>query len=53
MRGHARYTATYTWELDALDTKLEIGPDATRPDVLKAIDGHLLGKAVLMGRFHR
>jgi len=43
----------YTWELYALDTKLDLGPDATRADVLKAIDGHILGKAVLMGRFKR
>ena len=43
----------YTFELFALDTKLDLGPDATRPDVLKAIDGHILGKAVLVGRFHR
>jgi Raf kinase inhibitor-like YbhB/YbcL family protein len=43
----------YTLELIALDTKLDLGPDATRADVLKAIDGHILGKGVLMGRFHR
>ena len=43
----------YTFELFALDTKLDLGPDATRADVLKAMDGHILGKAVLMGRFHR
>ncbi len=43
----------YTFELFALDTKLDLGPDATRADVLQAIDGHILGKAVLMGRFHR
>lgn len=43
----------YTWELFALDTKLELTPDATRADVLKAIDGHILGKGVLVGRFHR
>lgn len=43
----------YTWELFALDTKLDLGPEATRPDVLKAIDGHILGKGVLVGRFHR
>jgi hypothetical protein len=35
----------YTWELFALDTKLDLGPDATRPDGLKAMDGHILGKA--------
>ncbi|MGD0438237.1 MAG: YbhB/YbcL family Raf kinase inhibitor-like protein [Bryobacteraceae bacterium] len=43
----------YTFELFALDIKLDLGPDATRADVLKAIDGHILGKGVLVGRFHR
>jgi len=43
----------YTFELFALDTKLDLGPDATRAEVLKAMDGHILGKGVLMGRFHR
>jgi Raf kinase inhibitor-like YbhB/YbcL family protein len=43
----------YTFELYALDTKLDLGPDATRADVLKAIDGHIVGKGVLVGRFHR
>jgi len=42
----------YTFELFALDTKLDLGPDATRADVLKAIDGHILAKAALVGRFH-
>jgi Raf kinase inhibitor-like YbhB/YbcL family protein len=43
----------YTWELFALDAKLDLGPDATRADVLKAMDGHVLAKAALTGRFHR
>jgi Raf kinase inhibitor-like YbhB/YbcL family protein len=43
----------YTWELFALDTKLDLTPDATRADVLKAADGHIVGKAVLVGRFKR
>jgi hypothetical protein len=43
----------YTFELFALDTKLNLGPDATREDVLKAMDGHILGKGVVFGRFHR
>jgi Raf kinase inhibitor-like YbhB/YbcL family protein len=42
----------YTFELFALDIKLDLGPDATRADVLKAIEGHILGKGVLVGRFH-
>jgi Raf kinase inhibitor-like YbhB/YbcL family protein len=43
----------YTYELFALDTKLTLGPDATQTDVMKAMDGHILAKAVLVGRFHR
>jgi hypothetical protein len=43
----------YTFELFALDTKLELGPDASRADVLAAMQGHILGKGVLEGRFHK
>jgi hypothetical protein len=43
----------YTWELYALDIKLDLTADATRADVLKAMDGHVLGKGILTGRFHR
>jgi hypothetical protein len=43
----------YTMELFALDTKIDVSDDPGRADVLKAIDGHILAKAVLVGRFHR
>ncbi|HEY4364304.1 MAG TPA: YbhB/YbcL family Raf kinase inhibitor-like protein [Bryobacteraceae bacterium] len=43
----------YTWELFALDTTLMLGPDATRAQVTAAMDGHILGKGVLEGRFHQ
>jgi Raf kinase inhibitor-like YbhB/YbcL family protein len=43
----------YTFELYALDKKLEVSGDATRADVLKAMDGHILGKAAYVGLFHR
>ena len=49
----------YTFELYALDTKLEVPQGtpqqaaATRMAVIDAMDGHVLGKAVLVGRFHR
>jgi len=43
----------YTFELFALDTKLTLGADASRADVLAAMDGHILGKGVLVGRFHK
>jgi Raf kinase inhibitor-like YbhB/YbcL family protein len=42
----------YSFELYALDTKLALGPNATRADVLAAMNGHILDKAVLVGRFH-
>jgi len=43
----------YTLELYALNAKLTLGPDATRADVMKAMDTHTVGKAVLVGRFKR
>lgn len=47
----------YTFELFALDTKLDVQPGtdpfATRTEIMKAIQGHILGKAVYMGLFHR
>ncbi|MEI9812829.1 MAG: YbhB/YbcL family Raf kinase inhibitor-like protein [Acidobacteriota bacterium] len=43
----------YTFELFALDTKLDLPPTATRDEVIKAINGHIVGKAVLVGRFIR
>ncbi len=43
----------YIFELFALDTKLALGPDATQKDVEAAMEGHILGKGVTEGRFHR
>src|SRR5579863_3709685 len=43
----------YTFELYALDTKLDLSADATRADAMKAIDGHILGAAVFVTMFHR
>ena len=47
----------YTFELFALDTKVDMQPGSdpfeTRTNVMKAIQGHVLGKAVYMGLFHR
>jgi Raf kinase inhibitor-like YbhB/YbcL family protein len=47
----------YTFELFALDTKVDVqagtDPFETRANILKAIQGHILGKAVYMGLFHR
>ena len=49
----------YTFELYALDIKLDVPAGTpqqaadTRVAVVNAMDGHVLGKAVLVGRFHR
>jgi len=47
----------YTFEVYALDTKLDVQPGAdawvTRAAVWKAMDGHVLGKAVYVGLFRR
>jgi Raf kinase inhibitor-like YbhB/YbcL family protein len=43
----------YTIELYALDTKLSLGADATREQVMAAMEGHVVGKAAIEGRFRR
>ena len=47
----------YVFELYALDTKLDVKPTAdafeTRANVVKAMQGHILGKAVYGGLFRR
>lgn len=43
----------YTFELFALDEKLPLDENATREQVMAAMNGHVLGKAVLVGRFKR
>src|SRR4029450_10254437 len=49
----------YTFELYALASKPDVpqgasaDAEATRTAVMNAMDGHVLGKAVLVGRFHR
>ncbi len=47
----------YSFELFALDTTVAVQPGAdafeTRTIVMKAIQGHILGKAAYMGLFHR
>ena len=42
----------YVFEFYALDTKLDLPAKATRDDLLKAMDGHVIGKAAWFGRFH-
>lgn len=44
----------YFFHLYALDTEsIGLGEGATRPQIEKALEGHVLGEATLMGRFAR
>jgi Raf kinase inhibitor-like YbhB/YbcL family protein len=43
----------YTFELFALDTKLDLQKGASRDDVQQAMNGHVLAGTVLIGLFHR
>jgi Raf kinase inhibitor-like YbhB/YbcL family protein len=43
----------YTFELSALDQKLDLPQGATRDQIQKAMEGHVLGSAVYIGRFNR
>lgn len=43
----------YYFKLYALDIKPELAVGATKAEVLKAIEGHVLSEAQLMGRFAR
>ncbi len=46
-------THRYFFRLYALDTSLNLEPGATKKDVLKAIQGHILGTAELMGTYRK
>ena len=42
----------YVFEFYALDTKLDLPATVAREDLMKAMDGHVVGKAAYVGRFH-
>jgi hypothetical protein len=42
----------YVYEFYALDTKLDLPANTTREDLMKAMEGHVVGKAAYVGRFH-
>ena len=48
-RGVHRYFFT----IYALDTMLELGSDAGKKDLLKEMEGHILAKGQLLGRYRR
>jgi len=46
-------THRYVFHLYSLDTELSLPPSATRQDLLKAIEGHVLAEAELIGLYSR
>jgi Raf kinase inhibitor-like YbhB/YbcL family protein len=50
-RGHGPHR--YFFRLHALDAELGLGSGAGRDEVERALEGHVLATAVLMGRFER
>jgi phosphatidylethanolamine-binding protein (PEBP) family uncharacterized protein len=49
--GHGPHR--YFHELQALDADLDLEPGASREQLEDALDGHVLGKAQLVGTFER
>ena len=49
--GKAQQSAVkrYTFRLYALDTEIDLGPEAAKDDLLRAIDGHILAGGELVG----
>jgi Raf kinase inhibitor-like YbhB/YbcL family protein len=43
----------YAFELYALDTKTNLPPTATRDEVTKAMDGHIVAHSVIIGLYNR
>ena len=43
----------YVFEFYALDTKLTLPANTTRDELMKAMEGHVVGKAAYVGRFHQ
>lgn len=46
-------THRYFFRIYALDTKLDLEPEATKEELLDAMDGHIIEKAELMGTYTR
>ena len=42
----------YVFEFYALDTKLDLPATTPRDELMKAMEGHIIGKAAYTGRFH-
>jgi len=43
----------YFFKLYALDEKLDLEPGKTKKEILASMQGHILGEAQLMGKYHK
>lgn len=46
-------THRYFFRVFALDTELDLSSGATKKEVMDAMEGHIIGKAQLMGRYSK
>jgi len=46
-------THRYFFKIYALDTELDLAPGAGKPDLLSAMEGHILGQGELIGKYKR
>ena len=46
-------THRYSFKVYALDTPLKLGPKTRKPDLVKAMEGHILAQGELTGKFGR
>ncbi len=46
-------THRYFFKIYALDTKLDLAPGAKKAELLKAMEGHILGQGQLIGKYKR
>ena len=49
--GAPKLVFSYIFHVYALDTELDLGPETTKDDLLKAIDGHVLAGGQIKGEF--
>ena len=43
----------YYFKVYALDSELDLAPGATKSDLLRAMDGHIMAQGQLMGTYER
>lgn len=46
-------THRYYFKIYALDTEIDLEAGATKPEILRAMEGHILAQGQLMGRYSR